>query len=86
MIQNWGVKYQDKGDTGSAMDEAAARTRALEHLRSLYSLRDGDEPMIIEAREALLFFERHRWELEPRDFAGLMDWIHEYLSRKRHAG
>lgn len=31
---------------------------------------------------ALLFFERHRWELEPREFAGLMEWLHEYLSRK----
>jgi hypothetical protein len=38
------------------------------------------------SREALLFFERHRWELEPRDFSGLMEWINEYLSRKRRAG
>jgi len=28
--------------------------------------------------EALKFFERHRWELEPKDFTGLMGWIEEY--------
>ncbi len=28
--------------------------------------------------DALSFFERHRWELEPKDFAGLMNWIDQY--------
>jgi hypothetical protein len=30
-------------------------------------------------RDALLFFERRRWELEPRDFNGLLQWVHQYL-------
>lgn len=33
--------------------------------------------------DALLFFDRHRWELEPKDFRGLIDWIDKYLSLKR---
>jgi restriction system protein len=33
--------------------------------------------------DAMLFFERHRWELEPRDFDGLMEWVTLYLNRKR---
>ena len=35
--------------------------------------------------DAMLFFDRNRWELEPRDFKGLMSWIDTYLSRKRVA-
>jgi hypothetical protein len=27
------------------------------------------------SREALEFFERHRWELEGRDFNGIVDWL-----------
>ena len=38
------------------------------------------------SRDALLFFERHRWELEARDFDGLMDWIKRYLQLKPRAG
>jgi HJR/Mrr/RecB family endonuclease len=30
-------------------------------------------------KEARLFFERHRWELEPRDYDGVMEWIRSYL-------
>ena len=29
-------------------------------------------------KEARLFMERHRWELEPRDFDGVMEWIQYY--------
>jgi restriction endonuclease Mrr len=29
--------------------------------------------------DAKMFFERHLWELEPRDFEGLNDWIAMYL-------
>ncbi len=32
------------------------------------------------SREALLFFEDHRWELEPRDYDGILAWINEYMS------
>jgi len=35
--------------------------------------------------DALLFFHRHRWELEPRDLKGLLEWIEEYVSLKRKA-
>jgi len=27
------------------------------------------------SRDALEFFERHRWELEGRDFSGIVDWL-----------
>jgi HJR/Mrr/RecB family endonuclease len=30
-------------------------------------------------KDAQLFFEKHRWELEGKDFDGLMDWIQEYM-------
>lgn len=30
-------------------------------------------------RDALQLFHRHRWELEPRDFHAIQQWIHEYL-------
>jgi restriction endonuclease Mrr len=30
--------------------------------------------------DALRFFDTHRWELEPKDYAGIMGWIREYLS------
>jgi len=29
--------------------------------------------------DALLFFDRHKWELEPRDYFGVTEWIEEYL-------
>ena len=29
--------------------------------------------------DAMLFFEQHRWELEPRDFDALQLWIAKYL-------
>jgi HJR/Mrr/RecB family endonuclease len=29
--------------------------------------------------DALLFFDRHKWELEPRDYFGVTEWIDEYL-------
>ncbi len=31
-------------------------------------------------RDAVLYFERHRWELEPKDFNSIQDWIAQYLS------
>jgi len=33
-------------------------------------------------RDANILFQRHRWELEGKDFDGLMDWIRLYLSLK----
>jgi hypothetical protein len=30
--------------------------------------------------DAKQFFEKHRWELEPRDYHAVHDWISEYLS------
>lgn len=30
--------------------------------------------------DALRFFDTHKWELEPRDYAGIMGWIKDYLS------
>jgi restriction endonuclease Mrr len=32
--------------------------------------------------DAKQLFERHRWELEPRDFDGIKAWIAEYARRK----
>ncbi|MDO9341184.1 MAG: restriction endonuclease [Bacteroidales bacterium] len=29
--------------------------------------------------DALQFFDRNKWELEPKDFNGVMNWISEYL-------
>jgi len=29
--------------------------------------------------DALQFFDRNKWELEPKDFHGVMNWITEYL-------
>jgi HJR/Mrr/RecB family endonuclease len=30
------------------------------------------------SRDALLFFDRHRWDLEPRDYDGIMSWLEMY--------
>ena len=30
------------------------------------------------SRDALLFFERNRWELEPRDYKGIIKWLDMY--------
>jgi restriction endonuclease Mrr len=30
-------------------------------------------------RDANILFEENRWELEPRDFDGIMSWINDYL-------
>jgi len=35
-------------------------------------------------RDARMFFDRNKWELEPRDFDGIMSWIYEYLKTKIH--
>jgi Restriction endonuclease len=32
--------------------------------------------------DALLFMERHRWELEPRDYLGVLDWINRYVQTR----
>jgi HJR/Mrr/RecB family endonuclease len=34
------------------------------------------------SKDALQFFERNKWELEPKDFDGLMNWITLYKTRK----
>lgn len=31
------------------------------------------------SRDALLFFENHRWELEARDYEGLIKWLNAYM-------
>jgi restriction system protein len=31
--------------------------------------------------DALLFFERHKWELEPKDHSGVTEWIEDYVRR-----
>lgn len=30
-------------------------------------------------RDAIMFFDRHKWELEPRDYEGIIKWINDYL-------
>jgi len=37
------------------------------------------------SKDALQFFDRNKWELESRDFEGLMDWIERYKSAKNIA-
>lgn len=34
-------------------------------------------------RDAKLFFEKHRWELEPKDFDAIRQWMSTYLHGKR---
>jgi hypothetical protein len=36
-------------------------------------------------RDARLFFDRHRWELEPKDYDGLLRWIEMYRRQKGSA-
>lgn len=31
------------------------------------------------SKDALLFFDNHKWELEPRDYHGLLEWLNNYL-------
>jgi len=31
-------------------------------------------------KDARLFFDRHRWELEPIDYNGIMEWLTEYFT------
>lgn len=33
------------------------------------------------SRDALLFFDNHRWELEAKDYDGLLEWIADYMDR-----
>jgi restriction endonuclease Mrr len=35
------------------------------------------------SRDATIFLEKHEWQLEGRDFDGLMLWIAEYVQRKQ---
>jgi HJR/Mrr/RecB family endonuclease len=37
------------------------------------------------SKDATLFFERNKWELEPKDFDGIMQWIEEYKRKKNIA-
>lgn len=32
--------------------------------------------------DAKMFFDRHKWELEPRDYNGIMYWLKDYLDMK----
>jgi hypothetical protein len=36
------------------------------------------------SQDALLFFEEHQWELEPRAYDGILDWIAEYRKQQDH--
>ena len=55
-------------------------------VRELYGVKvdDGATKAILATTtyfttDAKLFFDKHRWELEPRDFDDIHDWIDEYL-------
>lgn len=37
------------------------------------------------SKDAMLFFERNQWELEPKDFSGIMNWIEDYKRKKNIA-
>ncbi len=58
-------------------------------VRELYGVKvhDGASKAILATTtyftlDARIFFDTHRWELEPRDFDALQAWIVEYLRRK----
>ena len=34
------------------------------------------------SKDAIIFIEAHRWQLEGKDFYGLMEWVNEYIRRK----
>ena len=34
-------------------------------------------------KDAKMFFDRHKWELEPCDYYGIMDWLKDYLEIKK---
>jgi HJR/Mrr/RecB family endonuclease len=36
--------------------------------------------------DAMLLFEDHKWELEPKDYKGLMEWIEAYKTIKKDGG
>lgn len=35
------------------------------------------------SKEALMFFEKNKWELEPKDFSGILEWIEDYKRFKK---
>ncbi len=58
-------------------------------VRALYGLKsdEGVTKAILATtthftKDALMFFERHKWELEQKDYEGIMEWINEYLKIK----
>lgn len=57
-------------------------------VRELYGVKvdDGATKAILATTtyfspDAKLFFEKHRWELEPRDFDAVQAWIADYLAQ-----
>lgn len=38
------------------------------------------------SKEAIVFFDKHKWQLEGKDFEGLMEWINEYMRLKTMPG
>lgn len=34
------------------------------------------------SKDAIMFFERNKWELEPKDFNGIMKWLEDYKRKK----
>ncbi len=57
-------------------------------VRALYGVRDDERATkaflattSTFTRDAMTFFTRHRWELEPRDYQGVLEWIR--LARAR---
>jgi restriction endonuclease Mrr len=54
----------------------------VQFVRALYGVRNDEKATKAFlattskfTRDALVFFDRHRWELEPRDFEGVTRWI-----------
>jgi HJR/Mrr/RecB family endonuclease len=38
------------------------------------------------SKDALLFFENHKWELEPRDYDGLIEWLSRFKAYRQVGG
>lgn len=59
-------------------------------VRELYGVKvsDGATKAILATttrftKDAQLFLDKHRWELEGRDYDGILEWLNRYLGSKR---
>ena len=68
---------------------APDRRVSVSAVRALYGVKhhEGATKAILAttagfSRDAILFFEDHRWELEPRDYNGIVSWLQRFKDVK----